>query len=119
MLTPTKPKHCKIKREGESDGLKEFTLEYPTELFKQANCISTDPEFFYPVSDEDAYQRSKMYERICGSCPIKDACLEWALCHEQFGIWANTTPYLRTRLRKQRGWAISSQYVGWSKRYGS
>lgn len=41
---------------------------------------------------------------LCGGCPVRNACLEYALAmdsrNDQFGIWAATTPEQRRRMRR-------------------
>src|SRR5690606_2668884 len=50
----------------------------------QAICAQTDPEAFFP----DKGGSTADAKRVCGTCPIRRACLEYALTHdERFGIW--------------------------------
>lgn len=47
---------------------------------------------------DDALAESK---RVCGPCPVRDSCLEYALADKELqGIWAATTPDMRRRLRR-------------------
>jgi len=39
---------------------------------------------------------------ICQPCPIREQCLEWALYHEQYGIWGGTTEWQRKVMRRQQ-----------------
>lgn len=119
MQTITKPKHCKVKRERLHRGGSEFLLEYPTQAFKQAACIGTDLDFFFPDNEVLTKDQRLILERVCNGCPIKDICLEWALCNERYGLWANTTAEQRGRLRKKLGWVVSDNAIGWNQRYGS
>src|SRR4051794_22632321 len=50
----------------------------------QAACAAADPEIFFPASGEpDA--GAKQY---CASCPVRDACREYALAAgEEHGVW--------------------------------
>lgn len=114
----TKPVHCKIKSERKIDGGIEYQLEYPSEAFKQAACANTDVESFYPDNEMLTKEQSMILERICERCPVKATCLEWALCNERYGLWANTTPKQRVRMRKKLRWAAAYNYIGWSNRYG-
>lgn len=62
-------------------------------------CRGLDPQVFYPVSDEDAGEAKV----ICGSCPVQEPCLEWALRNrEQDGIWGGATERERRRIVRQR-----------------
>lgn len=70
------------------------------ELAWQADalCAQTDPEAFFPEkggSTRDA-------KRVCSECPVRDACLEYAMENdERFGIWGGLSERERRRLRKQ------------------
>lgn len=62
-------------------------------------CRGLDPDIFYPVSDEDAGQAKS----ICAICPVRGACLEYALTNrEHEGIWGGATERERRRLLRQR-----------------
>jgi len=66
---------------------------------KRAACRGIDPEVFYPVSDEDA-DEAKV---ICAMCPVRQACLEYALAHrEREGVWGGATERERRRILRQR-----------------
>jgi hypothetical protein len=40
---------------------------------------------------------------ICKTCPKIDACLQYALVWEQYGVWGGTTETQRQKLRKELG----------------
>ena len=66
---------------------------------KRAACRGIDPEVFYPVSDEDAGEA----KAICAMCPVRQACLEYALAHrEREGVWGGATERERRRILRQR-----------------
>lgn len=74
--------------------------------FSKARCKDIGTELFYP--EDDKRENGKYYaidtlKAICAMCPVRNACLEWALHHETEGIWAATTPRQRQFLRKQYG----------------
>lgn len=63
--------------------------------WEQAVCRSVDSELFFP--DDGGYGNAS--KRICGGCPIKDACLEYAIANrEQYGIWGGLGPRARRRI---------------------
>ena len=67
---------------------------------KRAACRGIDPEVFYPVSDEDEAWEAKA---ICAQCPVRQACLEYALANrEREGVWGGTTERERRRVLRQR-----------------
>lgn len=63
------------------------------------NCRHEPPETFFP-SDGVGVEVAK---RICVDCPVKDACLEYALEHRiDHGVWGGTSERQRRRLLKVR-----------------
>lgn len=66
---------------------------------EDAACRGVDPEVFYAESGT-AILRAKA---LCGGCPARAACLEWALRREEFGVWGGTTARERAVLRRERG----------------
>ncbi|HET6811002.1 MAG TPA: WhiB family transcriptional regulator [Acidimicrobiales bacterium] len=65
----------------------------------RAACRGVDPDIFFPVSDEEAVQA----KIICGECPVREACLEWALAtRERDGVWGGATERERRRMIRQR-----------------
>ena len=66
---------------------------------KRAACRGVDPEVFYPVTDEEA----GVAKAICASCPVREACLDWALrTREKDGVWGGATERERRRIIRQR-----------------
>ena len=65
----------------------------------RAACRGVDPDIFYPVSDEDA----EPAKAICRACPVREACLEYALGErERDGVWGGATERERRRMLRQR-----------------
>jgi WhiB family transcriptional regulator, redox-sensing transcriptional regulator len=66
-----------------------------------ARCAQRDqdPELWFPANgDRATAERAKA---ICRICPVRSACLEWALAaNERTGIWGGTTPNERRVLRR-------------------
>lgn len=66
---------------------------------KRAACQGVDPEVFYPVSEEDS-ENAKV---ICNQCPVREACLEYAIAYrERDGVWGGATERERRRIVRQR-----------------
>ena len=66
---------------------------------QRAACRGVDPDIFYPAADEDAEEA----KGICGICPVREACLEYALVNrERDGVWGGATERERRRLVRQR-----------------
>lgn len=60
-----------------------------------ALCAQVDPELFFPEKGGSTREA----KRICRRCPIRDACLEYALVNgERFGIWGGQSERERRRL---------------------
>jgi hypothetical protein len=67
---------------------------------KQAACKNLPTEWWFPdVGGEGAMAKAV---EICKTCPVKEPCLDWAIAHEDNGIWGATTPLQRKKLRKIR-----------------
>lgn len=66
---------------------------------QRAACRGVDPDVFYPVSDEEAEEA----KAICRACPVREACLEYALVsRERDGVWGGATERERRRILRQR-----------------
>ena len=66
---------------------------------QRAACKGVDPDIFYPTSDEEAEEA----KAICATCPVREACLEYALANrERDGVWGGATERERRRMVRQR-----------------
>lgn len=78
-----------------------------------ARCAQRDqdPELWFPTNgDRATAERAKA---ICRICPVRSACLEWALAaNERTGIWGGTTPNERRALRRTDAKALTSGIRG-------
>lgn len=41
-------------------------------------------------------------KRVCDACPVKDACLEWGIRHDEFGTWGGLGQQARRDIARQR-----------------
>lgn len=66
-----------------------------------AACRGVDPRVFFPTGeDESASEEAKS---ICGSCAVREACLDHALVvREREGVWGGATDRERRRMIRQR-----------------
>jgi WhiB family redox-sensing transcriptional regulator len=62
---------------------------------KNALCIGAPSAIFF--EDEPTFARGA-YKSFCNRCPVKPACLEYALLYNVKGIWGGTTDKERDRL---------------------
>jgi WhiB family redox-sensing transcriptional regulator len=72
----------------------------PTDVnWDEAACRDVDTDVFFPVSEKDA----DAAKAICATCPIAEACLEYALeLRPSDGVWGGLTPIERHRLVRRR-----------------
>lgn len=66
---------------------------------QQARCRGVDPEIFHPGEEDDPSPAKE----ICAACPVREACLEYALTvREKFGVWGGLTERERRRVLRRR-----------------
>lgn len=71
-----------------------------------AVCAQADPEEWFPESGSPA----ALAKRLCGSCPVRAACLEKGLANgEGYGIWGGLTA---RELRSHPDWREPRQVHG-------
>jgi len=67
-----------------------------------AACVGVGTDPFFP-DESDPDPDLAQAQRLCESCHVQGACLEFALDNAEFGYWAGTTPkQRRSILRKRR-----------------
>jgi WhiB family transcriptional regulator, redox-sensing transcriptional regulator len=68
-----------------------------------AACRDYDTELFFPVGTSGpALRQAERAKAICRRCPVRAACLAWALGHPleaEFGIWGGQDEDERRALR--------------------
>lgn len=76
--------------------------------WEEAACIGYDLEFFFPPNTKS---RKILAIEVCNTCPLIEACLEFAMavetgnhngCGTRFGVWGGKTPGERYGLQKRR-----------------
>lgn len=77
-------------------------------LCKKALKLIPETGEFVPYTYDDFYPPtgksvSNEVIALCKRCPAKKQCLEYALHHEKYGYWANTTENQRIEIRRKRG----------------
>jgi len=80
--------------------LSDVMWEPSTNWRKDAACAGIDSEvFFSSIEDESASERAK---EICATCPVQEACLQYALSTNQAaGVWGGLDANERRRLRRR------------------
>lgn len=61
-------------------------------------CKNIKPDFFN--DDDEADYPNAIAHAACVSCDIRVECLAWAMQHERFGIWGDTTSRQREKLKR-------------------
>lgn len=81
--------------------------------WEQAECRKEPQEWFFAIPGEDGYTRTrKLAKDVCLRCPVRLACLEWAMDIEagvprefRHGVYGGLGP--RERFLLDRGWVAS------------
>jgi WhiB family transcriptional regulator, redox-sensing transcriptional regulator len=70
---------------------------------RQAACVDTDPELFFPVGESGpAAAQAERAKTFCHTCPVETQCLEWALSTGRTtGVWGGTDENERRRIRRR------------------
>lgn len=75
---------------------------------KHAKCRGKDPNIFLGETPE----RRVIARITCSRCPVKGACLAYAIEHEEVGIWADTNDkqrmYMRMLLRVDEAHSVTA-----------
>ena len=73
----------------------------------KAACRGLDVAiFFHPDKERGPARRERdqQAKAICASCPVRRACLDWALTFgELHGVWGGTSAAERAKLTSARG----------------
>jgi WhiB family redox-sensing transcriptional regulator len=70
----------------------------------EAACAGLGANLFFPADDMggEHYEHREVVDAVCGGCPVRDECLEYALQWEEFGIWGGKTPKQRRAINRKR-----------------
>jgi WhiB family transcriptional regulator, redox-sensing transcriptional regulator len=68
----------------------------------RAACRYVEPELFFPLGTAGpALQAIDRAKQICGACPVRARCLDWAIRHgAAYGIWGGRTEEERRESRR-------------------
>jgi len=65
------------------------------------NCSIYDPEFFFPEPEApNFYQLLAYAKNICSGCPYQLECLQFAVEHNEPGVWGGTAEGERRRMKR-------------------
>ena len=62
------------------------------------HCADLPTAMFFP--EEPGRSTAKPAVNVCRGCPFTWECLEWAMTHNERGVWAGTTENQRTAMRR-------------------
>lgn len=66
---------------------------------KEGLCNISQSNIFFPT-DKGRPRKNPKHKGICGPCPAKYECLNYAIVHDEIGVWGDSTTNERARLRK-------------------
>jgi len=71
----------------------------PVAALPDRACNGEDPKIFFPNSRGSSQPAIK----ICGRCPHRRPCLDWALeTRQSYGIWGGVGPDMRHQMIEER-----------------
>lgn len=68
---------------------------------RRAACVGKPSEVFFPPDDAAlaALWSPEAAQAVCATCPVREACLEWAVATRQpDGVWGGAEPIQLRRL---------------------
>ncbi|MGW4639100.1 WhiB family transcriptional regulator [Sphaerisporangium sp. NPDC004334] len=70
------------------------TLIPAVSWLRRAACRGEDPELFFPISAKGpGYAQHERAKAVCRRCPVRNACLDYAVrTGQEHGIWGGTDP---------------------------
>ena len=74
---------------------------------QQAACSNLDSSLFFPAGTSDQVEhRTEAAKRVCAACPVRRACLSFAMAtNQRYGVWGGHDAVTRRRLRLMEGGA--------------
>lgn len=77
-------------------------LMWAQEAAGETPCQSA-PDLYFPDLDQDISPLAtlRLAKTMCGECPIRVQCLNYAVANEEgHGVWGGTTPKERSKIRR-------------------
>jgi WhiB family transcriptional regulator, redox-sensing transcriptional regulator len=67
---------------------------------EDAACTGVNSDLFFPASEDE--EASEAAKAICEQCPVREACLQYALATNQAaGVWGGLDAGERRRMRRR------------------
>lgn len=82
----------------------------PLAFLEQADpaCGSHDPELWFPPGGVNDERQAAL--NICGGCPVRADCLQYALDNPVLGIWGGSNEKQRTEIARASGRTYDPRY---------
>ena len=76
-----------------------------------AICRDTDPDLFFPIGTTgQALVQIARAKQVCGECPVRVDCLEYALeTNQDSGIWGGLSEEERREIRRRNALAAKQR----------
>ena len=74
-------------------------------------CREIGVELFFPEEGSSGTDIYSFSRKICAGCVVRNECLEWAVKHEDHGMWGGTSPVERRKIRRARNIILQEVYV--------
>jgi WhiB family redox-sensing transcriptional regulator len=88
------------KRDGTVLTLTDLMWEPDAGWRERAACSGVESDTFFPASEEE--YAAKAAKAICAECPVREACLQYALSTNQAaGVWGGLDSGERRRMRRR------------------
>ena len=81
------------------------SFDDPNSWRHDALCRGVETDLFFPAGElgEEPVKHAQAAKAVCFKCPVREACLEYALATDQpFGVWGGTTEAERRSIRRRR-----------------
>jgi len=67
-------------------------------------CLQVDANLFFPEGRGGAvHEMTEQAKQVCGECPVRELCLEWALeTGQDFGVWGGLSEHERRGIHGRR-----------------
>lgn len=69
-------------------------------LKEKGACRNASSDLFFPQYDSPS--STELAIKICDGCTFRAECLDWALDHNETGVWGGTSETTRRSLKRSR-----------------
>ena len=69
---------------------------------RSAACAGEDAAMFYPDAERSERDYITDAKAVCDRCPVRQQCLDYALGHDEVGVWGGTITSERKAMLRRR-----------------